>query len=183
MKMQPCGFCFVEYATRAEAALAVDTLNRSICDGMVIRVDWDYGFEPSRQFGRGKQGGQVRDEIRANAGRVQRDDDRPLATYSHAKRDYSQRRNYDNGRQSHGRKRTYRDRGDGDEDQYQNRRYERPPYRGQEKRLPGNDDYQDIDNHEENMMADQLAQGGAYKRRRGPGDSYGAFGSYAPRQD
>ena len=54
MKMQPCGFCFVEYATRAEAALAVDTLNRSICDGMVIRVDWDYGFEPSRQFGRGK---------------------------------------------------------------------------------------------------------------------------------
>ena len=36
----------------------------------------------------------MRDEIRANAGRVQRDDDRPLTTYSHAKRDYSQRRNH-----------------------------------------------------------------------------------------
>ena len=44
MKMQPCGFCFVEYATRAEAALAVNTLNKSVLDGMVIRVDWDYGF-------------------------------------------------------------------------------------------------------------------------------------------
>lgn len=64
VKMQPCGFCFVEYATRAEAALAVNTLNRQMLDGMVIRVDWDYGFEPHRQFGRGKTGGQVRDEIR-----------------------------------------------------------------------------------------------------------------------
>ena len=48
MKMQPCGFCFVEYATRAEAEIAVDTLNKSVLDGMVIRVDWDYGFEPQR---------------------------------------------------------------------------------------------------------------------------------------
>ena len=78
MKMQPCGFCFVEYATRAEAALAVDTLNRSVLDGMMIRVDWDYGFEPARQFGRGKQGGQVRDEIRANAGVGANDTDRPV---------------------------------------------------------------------------------------------------------
>jgi nuclear cap-binding protein subunit 2 len=46
VKMQPCGFCFVEYATRSEARLAVDTLNRSTLDGRTIRVDWDYGFEP-----------------------------------------------------------------------------------------------------------------------------------------
>ena len=106
MKMQPCGFCFVEYATRSEAALAVDTLNRSVLDGMVIRVDWDYGFEPQRQFGRGKQGGQVRDEIRANARGDVKDADRPLVQYSHAKRDYSQRR----GGKPDGLKRTFRDR-------------------------------------------------------------------------
>jgi nuclear cap-binding protein subunit 2 len=56
-KMQPCGFCFVEYATRQEASFAVDLLNRSLVDGRPIRVDWDYGFEPQRQFGRGKMGG------------------------------------------------------------------------------------------------------------------------------
>ena len=192
MKMQPCGFCFVEYATRVEAALAVDTLNRSVLDGMTIRVDWDYGFEPQRQFGRGKQGGQVRDEIRVNQGRGgPRDDDRPLVTYSHAKRDYSQRRNYgdsrnygEGGRSSQTRKRTYRDRNEGEDDGYQGRsrdrldRGERYSYRGQEKRLPGMDDYQDIDNAEENALADFQSSGGAMKRRRVGNNSYGAFGSY-----
>lgn len=32
-KMQPCGFCFVEYATRKDAAYAVDLLNKSLVDG------------------------------------------------------------------------------------------------------------------------------------------------------
>ena len=73
VKMQPCGFCFVEYATRQEAKLAVDTLNQSNIDGRRIRVDWDYGFEPQRQFGRGRTGGQVRDELREG-----RDEDRPV---------------------------------------------------------------------------------------------------------
>ena len=95
VKMQPCGFCFVEYSTRQEATLAVNLLNRSVLDGRVIRVDWDYGFEPHRQFGRGRTGGQVRDEVRQNAANRQNQDvqmkdaDRPLVTYSHAKRDYS----------------------------------------------------------------------------------------------
>lgn len=31
-------------------------------DGQLIRVDWDVGFSEDRQFGRGKSGGQVRDE-------------------------------------------------------------------------------------------------------------------------
>ena len=30
----------------------------------MIRVDWDPGFEEGRQFGRGKSGGQVRDDYR-----------------------------------------------------------------------------------------------------------------------
>ena len=39
------------------------------------------------------------------------------------------------------------------------------------------DDYQDIDNAEENALADFQQSGGSMKRRR-VGNSYGAFGSY-----
>ncbi|KAH8861615.1 Nuclear cap-binding protein subunit 2 [Schistosoma japonicum] len=46
----PCGFCFVEYCTRD--------------DDRIIRTDWDAGFEEGRQYGRGRSGGQVRDEFR-----------------------------------------------------------------------------------------------------------------------
>jgi len=102
VKMQPCGFCFVEYATRKEAAVAVDCLNRSTLDGRMIRVDWDYGFEPQRQFGRGKTGGQVRDEMRANAG-AQKDEDRPLNSY----------KKYDNNREHRGGRAPYHSGGGG----------------------------------------------------------------------
>lgn len=54
--MKKCGFCFVEYHTRKEAMLAVDVLNKVVVDGCILRVDWDYGFEPYRQYGRGKTG-------------------------------------------------------------------------------------------------------------------------------
>lgn len=43
---QNCGFCFVEYARRKDAATAVELLNKIMIDGRMIRVDWDYGFEP-----------------------------------------------------------------------------------------------------------------------------------------
>ena len=33
-------------------------------DDRVIRADWDAGFVEGRQYGRGKHGGQVRDEYR-----------------------------------------------------------------------------------------------------------------------
>lgn len=33
-------------------------------DDRVIRADWDAGFIEGRQYGRGKHGGQVRDEYR-----------------------------------------------------------------------------------------------------------------------
>ena len=59
----PCGFCFVEYFTREDAARAVDLLNNTILDNRVIRVDWDPGFVEGRQFGRGYSGGQKRDEF------------------------------------------------------------------------------------------------------------------------
>ncbi|KAK6031153.1 hypothetical protein OSTOST_02700 [Ostertagia ostertagi] len=65
-KKTPCGFCFVVYYTRDEAENAVRFLNRTILDGRTIRVDFDTGFVEGRQYGRGKHGGQVRDEYREN---------------------------------------------------------------------------------------------------------------------
>lgn len=35
-------------------------------DDRVVRVDWDAGFIEGRQYGRGKSGGQVRDEYRTD---------------------------------------------------------------------------------------------------------------------
>jgi nuclear cap-binding protein subunit 2 len=73
---QPCGFCFVQYANRADAALAIDGLNLMTVDARQIRIDWDYGFKQGRQYGRGKStGGQVRDEVRPDYA----DKDRPVS--------------------------------------------------------------------------------------------------------
>nr|CAD2167694.1 unnamed protein product [Meloidogyne enterolobii] len=62
----PCGFCFVEYYTRADAEDALRYVNGTRLDDRVIRCDWDAGFKEGRQYGRGKHGGQVRDEYRQN---------------------------------------------------------------------------------------------------------------------
>ena len=60
----PCGFCFIVYYTREDAEDSVKYLNGTVVDERVIRVDIDWGFKEGRQFGRGKSGGQVRDEFR-----------------------------------------------------------------------------------------------------------------------
>lgn len=65
-KKTPCGFCFVELYTREDATDCVKYLSGTKLDDRVIRVDWDTGFHPSRQFGRGASGGQVRDEYRTD---------------------------------------------------------------------------------------------------------------------
>mmetsp|Transcript_8568 Transcript_8568/g.25760 ORF Transcript_8568/g.25760 Transcript_8568/m.25760 type:complete len:219 (+) Transcript_8568:75-731(+) len=62
----PCGFCFVEYFTREDAQNAIWHINGLKVDERYIRVDWDTGFEPGRQYGRGRSGGQVRDEMRTD---------------------------------------------------------------------------------------------------------------------
>jgi nuclear cap-binding protein subunit 2 len=59
----PCGFCFVEYHEREDAAKAVNCLNNTMLDSRIIRVDWDLGFEEGRQYGRGWSGAQKRDDI------------------------------------------------------------------------------------------------------------------------
>ncbi len=55
------GFCFVEYYTHEDAVDCVKYINGTKLDDRVIRTDLDPGFIDSRQFGRGKAGGQVRD--------------------------------------------------------------------------------------------------------------------------
>lgn len=60
----PCGFCFIEYESREEALQAKKLLDGMKLDERFIRVDLDPGFKDGRQFGRGRSGGQVRDDFR-----------------------------------------------------------------------------------------------------------------------
>ncbi|XP_075858825.1 nuclear cap-binding protein subunit 2 isoform X2 [Microcebus murinus] len=64
MKKTACGFCFVEYYSRADAENAMRYINGTRLDDRIIRTDWDAGFKEGRQYGRGRSGGQVRDEYR-----------------------------------------------------------------------------------------------------------------------
>lgn len=63
-KFTPCGFCFVIYETVQEARNALKYLSGTKLDEKVLTIDMDPGFEDGRQFGRGKSGGQVSDEMR-----------------------------------------------------------------------------------------------------------------------
>jgi len=65
-KKTPCGFCFVEYYFRDSAENAVRYVSGTRLDDRIVRGDWDAGFEEGRQYGRGRSGGQVRDEYRAD---------------------------------------------------------------------------------------------------------------------
>ncbi|KAK4293442.1 hypothetical protein Pmani_007569 [Petrolisthes manimaculis] len=62
----PCGFCFVEYFTREDAEMCMRYINGTRLDDRIVRTDWDAGFIEGRQYGRGKSGGQVRDEYRTD---------------------------------------------------------------------------------------------------------------------
>ena len=64
MYRTPCGFCFVEYYSHAEALACLRYVSGTKLDERIIRTDLDPGFEEGRQYGRGKSGGQVRDEYR-----------------------------------------------------------------------------------------------------------------------
>ena len=56
----PCGFCFVEFYTHAEALASMRYVSGTKLDERIIRCDLDLGYREGRQFGRGKSGGQVR---------------------------------------------------------------------------------------------------------------------------
>lgn len=59
---EPCGFAFVVYAARADALYAIKTLNGTRLNNQPIRTDLDPGFTEGRQYGRGKEGNQVRQD-------------------------------------------------------------------------------------------------------------------------
>lgn len=54
------------YYVRDDAEACFKWVNGTRLDDRTIRVDWDIGFKESRQYGRGKSGGQVRDEYRTD---------------------------------------------------------------------------------------------------------------------
>lgn len=60
----PCGFAFVEYYLHSEAVACLRYVSGTKLDERIIRCDLDPGYQEGRQFGRGKSGGQVRDEFR-----------------------------------------------------------------------------------------------------------------------
>ncbi|PKA58206.1 Nuclear cap-binding protein subunit 2 [Apostasia shenzhenica] len=62
----PCGFSFVLYYSRVDAEDSVKYISGTILDDRPIRVDFDWGFQEGRQWGRGRSGGQVRDEFRTD---------------------------------------------------------------------------------------------------------------------
>lgn len=62
----PCGFCFVVFYSREDTEDAVKYISGTILDERSIRVDFDWGFQEGRQWGRGRSGGQVRDEYRTD---------------------------------------------------------------------------------------------------------------------
>ncbi|KAJ6733976.1 20 KD NUCLEAR CAP BINDING PROTEIN [Salix koriyanagi] len=55
----PCGFCFVLYYSREDTEDAVKFISGTILDDRPIRVDFDWGFQEGRQWGRGRSGGQL----------------------------------------------------------------------------------------------------------------------------
>ncbi|XP_059019046.1 nuclear cap-binding protein subunit 2 isoform X5 [Mustela lutreola] len=54
----------LRYYSRADAENAMRYINGTRLDDRIIRTDWDAGFKEGRQYGRGRSGGQVRDEYR-----------------------------------------------------------------------------------------------------------------------
>ena len=62
----PCGFCFVEYHRRTDTEDAIRYIGGCKLDDRIVRVDWDGGFVEGRQYGRGRSGGQVREEYRTD---------------------------------------------------------------------------------------------------------------------
>ena len=61
----PCGFCFLSFPSAAAARRARWWLDGLRVDGRLLQADFDQEFKPGRQLGRGKGGGQIRDDHRS----------------------------------------------------------------------------------------------------------------------
>ena len=53
----------MEFYFREDAENAMNYVNSTRLDDRIIRTDWDAGFVEGRQYGRGKNGGQVRNYV------------------------------------------------------------------------------------------------------------------------
>ena len=120
----PCGFCFVEYEhsahfscrfhTHEAAQFAVDYITGLVIDDQVIRVEMDWGFSDGRQYGRAKNGGQVRHYVNEVKNRGRHVDVEYNDQKDHYYRDSRHRRRHEG----------YDDRGDrGDRSDRRRRRY------------------------------------------------------------
>ena len=61
---QPCGFAFVAFDTAQQAHTTRAVLHTLAVDERTVGIDMDQRFKPGREWGRGKSGGQIRDEVR-----------------------------------------------------------------------------------------------------------------------
>ena len=61
---QPCGFAFVAFANAQQAQTTRAVLHTLAVDERTVGIDMDQRFKPGREWGRGKSGGQIRDEVR-----------------------------------------------------------------------------------------------------------------------
>ena len=61
---QPCGFAFLAFATPQQAHTTRAVLHALAVDERTVGIDMDQRFKPGREWGRGKSGGQIRDEVR-----------------------------------------------------------------------------------------------------------------------
>nr|XP_009787371.1 PREDICTED: nuclear cap-binding protein subunit 2-like [Nicotiana sylvestris] len=55
----PCGFCFVIFYSRDDTEDSVKYISGTIVDDRPICVDFDWGFQEGRYWGRGRSGGQA----------------------------------------------------------------------------------------------------------------------------
>lgn len=61
---QPCGFAFLAFSTSQQAHTTRAVMHGLQVDERTVGVDLDQRFKAGREWGRGKSGGQIRDEVR-----------------------------------------------------------------------------------------------------------------------
>lgn len=60
--LSQCGFCFIDFChSKITIACFVNTSGLKL-NNRILRIDLDQGFNEGRQFGRGKRGGQFRQD-------------------------------------------------------------------------------------------------------------------------
>ena len=64
LDLSPCGFCFVEFYHSRFGVFCMLNSNGLKLNSRVLKVDIDEGFKEGRQYGRGKEGGQLKEDLK-----------------------------------------------------------------------------------------------------------------------